>query len=210
MSDRFYGTVTIGGQITQEQYARCLELLEPCLAMDDELNDEGSATFRECTEEDFEELVQYCAEQGIALMLQWEAKYDIGDYVEYWIDGNHQQFDTDSSGCIVVTIDDLEVSPFKFISDFIDMLSIPEFPELLIVETNQRVTRVPSRTFTDQKPKLAIAKDVLEFVCKTISDAETIGSVDRHGSRANAIANEAAEICRRCREALDLISNDKD
>lgn len=139
MADRFHGTVAIGGQITQEQYARCLELLDPCLEFEGELEDDGSAAFSECTEEDFAELVQYCEEQKIALTLQWDAKWDFGSYVEYWIDSKHQQFDTDSSGRIVVSVSDLTAQSSEFpemtIKHYIDAMDIPEFPELLITES---------------------------------------------------------------------------
>lgn len=136
MADRFYGTVALGGQITQEQYARCLELLDPCLEMDGELDDDGTASFHECVKEDFADLVQYCEEHKIAMMLQWDAKWEFGSYVEYWIDGKYQQFNTDSSGCIVVSVSDLKAQSNEFpemtITHYVDAMDIPEFPELLI------------------------------------------------------------------------------
>jgi len=46
-------------------------------------------------------------------------------------------------------------------------------------------------------------RQALEFVCKTISDSETVREVDRHGSRAEAIASKAQEMHSWCREALD-------
>jgi sRNA-binding carbon storage regulator CsrA len=45
-------------------------------------------------------------------------------------------------------------------------------------------------------------KQALEFVCRAISEAETIREVDRHGSRAEAIASKAHEMHSRCLEAL--------
>jgi hypothetical protein len=46
-------------------------------------------------------------------------------------------------------------------------------------------------------------RDALEFVCKTISEAETVREVSRHGSRAEALASKAYEMHSRCLEALD-------
>jgi len=46
-------------------------------------------------------------------------------------------------------------------------------------------------------------RQALEFVCKTISEAETVREVSRHGSRAEALASKAQEMHNRCLEALD-------
>jgi hypothetical protein len=46
-------------------------------------------------------------------------------------------------------------------------------------------------------------QDALAFVCKTISEAETVREVSQHGSRAEALASKAHEMHSRCLEALD-------
>jgi hypothetical protein len=189
MADRFNGTVSLGGPITQEQYERCLELIE--LEMEPCLDDNGSAPFQDCTKEDFAALVKYCEEQKIALMLEWDGDDIIVDFVEYWIDGKHQQFNTDSFGRIAISVSDLKAkakeAPQMTIEKYVDAMDIPEFPELQII-------RARSRTI---QAKIAIAKEVLEFVCKTVSDAESVG--------AEALASEAPKIYRRCIEAIELI-----
>lgn len=48
-----------------------------------------------------------------------------------------------------------------------------------------------------------IARAALEFVCNAVSEAETIGNVERFGSRAEALAAVAPDIVSRCKAALD-------
>jgi sRNA-binding carbon storage regulator CsrA len=50
--------------------------------------------------------------------------------------------------------------------------------------------------------QVSSVRQALEFVCRAISEAETIREVDRHGSRAEAIASKAHEMHSRCLEAL--------
>ena len=50
---------------------------------------------------------------------------------------------------------------------------------------------------------MSSVRQALEFVCKTISDAETVREVSRHGSRAEALASKSHEMHSRCFEALD-------
>lgn len=139
MADRFSGTVAFGGKLTREQVTKCSELLD--LSVGYELSDNnGMADFNECTSEDFADVIRHCKEHKIALMIQWEGKAEYGSQCEYWIDGKYQQFDTNTSGSIVVTVEDLEVSPYKLLCDFIESLGIPKFPEFSIGEPEEQPT----------------------------------------------------------------------
>ncbi len=46
-------------------------------------------------------------------------------------------------------------------------------------------------------------KSAIEFVCNTISESETVGAVDRFGSRADALAAVVPDIVSRCQAALE-------
>ena len=134
MSDRYYGTVYLGGKVTQEQFDKCKELLESCL--DDELGDNGSGAFIECTESDLADVVAYCKSESIALSLHWEASGDQGSYVEYWIGGAYKFYVADLEGNIAVRMSDLKAHPEMTISEFIARMDIPEFPLFEIVESS--------------------------------------------------------------------------
>jgi hypothetical protein len=73
------------------------------------------------------------------------------------------------------------------------MLSAVGYAELLKMCCRQR---------EEVEQKLEEAIDALSFVCDTICDCETISRVERHGSRADALADVAPEIVARCRHAL--------
>lgn len=133
MADRFYGTVYIGGKLTQEQFDKCKELLADCL--DEEINDDGSSCFVECTCGDFLPVVEYCIENKIALCLYWEAKYEEDGMLEYWIDGNYKQFLATNNGEIAIRLPDLQKHPEMTIAKFIEMMDIPDFPNFEIVES---------------------------------------------------------------------------
>ena len=135
MADRFYGTVYLGGKITQEQFDKCKELLEACL--DDELGEDGSGAFIECTESDFQEVVEYCKSSSIALSLHWEASGDQGSYVEYWIKGEYKFYVSDPDGSIAVRMSDLKAHPEMTIAEFIAKMEIPDFPVFEIVESSE-------------------------------------------------------------------------
>jgi hypothetical protein len=134
MADRFYGTVYLGGKVTQEQFDKCKELLESCL--DDELGDDGSGAFIECTESDFVDVVAFCKSESIALSLHWEASHDQGSYVEYWIGGAYKFCDADIEGNIAVRLSDLKAHPEMTIAEFIAKMEIPEFPLFEIIESS--------------------------------------------------------------------------
>lgn len=50
--------------------------------------------------------------------------------------------------------------------------------------------------------KVRTAQESLKFVCDTMSECETIGSVEKYGSRAMALNARAYEIFARCSEAM--------
>lgn len=145
MADRFAGNIHIGGRITREQYDSLCTLTEPLLEGD--LTDEGQGEFCECVSEDFAELVQYCEENKIALLIQWDGKYEYGASCEYWIDSNYKQFDTDSSGRIVVLLSDLEEkakeAPRMTIGDYVEGLDIPMLPEFSIGDPEPAAELLP-------------------------------------------------------------------
>lgn len=132
MADRFGGTVYLGGKITQEQFAKCKELLADCL--DEEINDDGSSCFVECTTSDFVPVVEYCIAHNIALCLHWEAKYGENSNLEYWIDGNYKLFMADIDGDVAIRLPDLQDYPGMTIAEFIEKLDIPDFPNFELAE----------------------------------------------------------------------------
>ena len=130
--DRFSGTVLLGGKITEEQLADCETILED---IDSDLDTDGLAYFQECTQDDFLSLVEYCKAHGIALAIQWDAKWEYNAQVEYWIDGKYKKFPTDSNGNIVVRVCDLGKHRTSMtMYEYIMSLDIPELPEFSIVE----------------------------------------------------------------------------
>jgi hypothetical protein len=135
MADRFYGDIHIGGRVTREQFKVLCNLADPCLEMEGTIEEDGTASFQECTSEDFADLVTYCEEHKIPLMLQWDGKYEYGPFCEYWINGTYKQFDTDSNGRIVVTVEALhEQRAAMTINEFLASLELPEFPAFELVD----------------------------------------------------------------------------
>jgi hypothetical protein len=134
MADRFYGTVYLGGKLTQEQFKKCEELLEDCLEHGDELNEDGSASFSECTSSDFQGIVEYCTSNGIALSLHWDAKWEQEANVEYWMDGEYKQFFAAGDGDIAIRLAELQEHPDMTIAEFIAKMQIPEFPTFEIAD----------------------------------------------------------------------------
>ena len=134
MADRFYGTVYLGGKLTQEQFDKCEELLEDCLEHGDELNEDGSAAFSECTGSDFQGIVEYCTSNGIALSLHWDAKWEQEANVEYWVDGEYKQFFAAGDGDIAIRLAELQEHPDMTIAEFIANMEIPEFPIFEIID----------------------------------------------------------------------------
>jgi hypothetical protein len=134
MADRFYGTVYLGGRLTQEQFDKCKELLEPCL--DDELDDDGSGAFIECTCHDFDDIVDFCKSNGIALSLHWDAKWEQDSSVDYWVNGEYKQFFAAGDGDIAVRLAELQEHPEMTIAEFIAKMDIPDFPAFEIVESS--------------------------------------------------------------------------
>jgi hypothetical protein len=132
MADRFGGTVYLGGAITQEQFDKCKELMADCL--DEELDDDGSSCFVECTTSDFLPVVEYCIENKIALCFHWEAKYEEDSTLEYWVDGTYKQFLSSGDGDVAIRLAELQAYPSMTIAEFITKLDIPNFPNFEIAE----------------------------------------------------------------------------
>lgn len=133
MADRFYGTVYLGGKITQEQFDRCEELLEECL--DDCIGGDGSGAFVECTESDFQEIVEYCKSNSIALSLHWDAKWEQDSIVEYWVDGIYKQYFAAGDGDIAIRLGELQEHPEMTVAEFIAKMKIPDFPNFEFIES---------------------------------------------------------------------------
>ncbi len=55
----------------------------------------------------------------------------------------------------------------------------------------------------EAKVQVTEESEALEFVCNTLSECETIGSVEKYGSREAALAARAQELFDRCSEALN-------
>ena len=134
MADRFYGTVYLGGKITQEQFDRCEELLEGCTD-GNELSEDGSVLFSECTCDDFLEIVEYCKSNRIALSLHWDAKWEQESTIEYWVDGIYKQYFAAGDGDIAIRLGELQEHPEMTIAEFIEKMKIPDFPNFEFIES---------------------------------------------------------------------------
>lgn len=87
------------------------------------------------------------------------------------------------------------------------------------------MSRVEAQVFTDKLAALRYSRshdaqffaattpgrravEALEFVRKTVSESETVGSVEKFGSRADALAASAPEIIARCTQELSHAKNE--
>jgi hypothetical protein len=110
-------------------------LLEECL--DDELGDDGSGFFIDCTEESFDGIVDYCKSNSIALCLHWDAKWEQESYVEYWVGGTYKAFFASGDGDVAVRLSQLLEHPSEMtIAEFVAKLEVPDFPLFEIVEND--------------------------------------------------------------------------
>ena len=139
MADRFGGTVYLGGTITQEQFDKCKELMADYL--EEEVDEDGSSCFAECTCNDFLPVVEYCIENKIALSFHWEAKYEEDSTLEYWVDGCYKQFLSSNDGDVAIRLAELQSHPGMTIAEFIAKLDIPNFPNFEIAKAEDRDTR---------------------------------------------------------------------
>lgn len=129
--------ITLGGPVTPEQLAKCNLLVEDCLEYDEVINEDGSASFRECTSENFKGLIEYCVAEGIALSIQWDAGHDCDAIAQYWLDGQMSEFTIDHNRDVVVLADELfaksMVKPELTIVEYLEALGLPTFPEFSLV-----------------------------------------------------------------------------
>lgn len=130
MADRFSGSVYIGGEITKEQYEEVSRLAceAGCEHQDFELD--GGNYFDECVSDDFRDLIDYCTKNNIALSIHWDAKWEYGASVEYWVDGRHRSYLATNGGDIVARVESMLQYPDMTIKDYVALLDIPEFPVL--------------------------------------------------------------------------------
>ena len=145
MADRFYGKIHIGGKITRSQFEKIHDL---CDCVTEGEFDGGTAVFLECLPEDFEELIRYCEEEKIALSLSWD-RYDEDGMVEYWINGEHSSYLTDSYGEICIRLSDLLEHEDVFIGDYLKTLCIPVFPSFELVDDPKPTLRTITVYYSD-------------------------------------------------------------
>ncbi len=134
MADRIGGTVYIGGKITQQQFDTCAELLE--FVSGEVMDDDGSTSFAECGAEgeEFEEIIEYCKANKIALHIHWQPKWDLGGCIDSWVDGNFKAFHANASGEIMVPFSSLQEHSEKTVAEFLASLDVPDFPLLEIID----------------------------------------------------------------------------
>ena len=133
MADRFSGTIQFGGRISKATHNLLLEMCEEISEFAE--YDEGEGLhFTGFNSSDMEPLAEFCKANGIDLSIAWEAKWEFGSFVEYYINGEHKVYNCNVDGEIVITVDKLLEHPHMFIGDFVDSLKIPEMPELEIVD----------------------------------------------------------------------------
>ncbi len=132
MADRFSGSIYVGGRITEKMFSDLEDLLNPLL--EGELDYDGYGCFYDCTSSDFDEVIKHCNDNQIALMIQWDAKYEYDAYVTYYMNGKESSYRSNNGGDILVAVSDLEEHPCMFICDYIKKLEIPNFPNLEIID----------------------------------------------------------------------------
>lgn len=131
MSDRFSGTVHLGGPVTCEQLAKCVELTDDNLEFGE--FDYGSAHFIECMDDNFHDLVVYCKAQNIPLSIQWGAELGFDALVQFWINGHSSEYYTTHDGEIIAKLADLRDHEDMTVGEYIKTLGIPEFPAFSLV-----------------------------------------------------------------------------
>ncbi len=134
MSDRFNGSIALGGQLTREQYDRCSELAKDCFEFEGGFDEDGSARFYECRSENFKDLIEYCKANSIALCLYWDGDLGFDPIVQYWIAGHFHEYTTTSEGDIVVMVSELLQNPKMTVEEYLETLGIPTFPTFSIAE----------------------------------------------------------------------------
>lgn len=133
MADRFYGTVYIGGRINLLQQRTLEQLLEPLKEFEDQRLEDGWR-FQDCVSSDFEPLRDYCISQDIPLAISWDAKWEFGACIEYYIRGEKRQFNCSPEEEIVVTEQYLRARQHMSGKEILDELAIPDFPDLELEE----------------------------------------------------------------------------
>lgn len=138
MADRFYGSVDIGGNVTEEHFDKLSEMLDELC---EDYGDCGSWNFAENAPNDFREVIDYCIEKKIALCITWEGKWEYDACADFWIDGKHQVFMTDHSGSIAVKLENMRQESIEVpqitLAQYISSLNIPDFPELQIIDSEE-------------------------------------------------------------------------
>jgi len=131
MSDRFCGSLSFGGTVTEEQLSRLEEFVAD-VTTSGEIDDDCTYYFADATDDDFTELIEYCESNGIALMIQWDARYEFDGSVEYYVDGKRRSYRGSQSGDVMCYLHELEdaveKNPDVTVHEFIKRLDVPNFP----------------------------------------------------------------------------------
>lgn len=75
-------------------------------------------------------------------------------------------------------------------------------------EEREREFREGERDCNKLDSRLQAADDALRSIWDTISYCQTVGTVERYGLRADALAAHADELIDRCREALEVLNRE--
>lgn len=148
MADRFSGNVQIGGKISSELLEQVDKLLLKQGITEQELDMSGYAWFNECVSEDMQELIAFCKDNCIPLSIQWDAKYEYGGYVQFFIADQEKTFLCTNEGQIVVSVADMQEHQGMTVKEYIDRLAIPSIPALEIIDSEYLIKSVKhSETF---------------------------------------------------------------
>lgn len=145
MADRFWGKLKLGGNVTKSQLDKIHEL---CDGLTNEEFIDGQVHFIECLPDDFFELCDYCKNERIALQIAWDRYHDDG-MVEFWLDGAHSSYLTDSFGEICIRLSDLKKHEDVFIGDYLKTLCIPVFPPFALIPDPKPTLRTITVYYSD-------------------------------------------------------------
>lgn len=140
MADRFSGNIQIGGKISSELLRQLNELLD--IITDHDLDITGYGWFNERVDEDMKDLIAFCKDNGIALSIQWDAKYEYDSFIQYFVGDDEKTFLCTSAGQLVAEIGDMEKTPNMTIADYIKSLGIPDMPPLEVTASEYTIKSV--------------------------------------------------------------------
>ena len=134
MSDRFSGSVSVYGKVTEEQFSELNAVLNELGNFEDDGMETLSGYFSDCDGRDFEAIKLLVSTTDLWLVIQWTGHYEYSSFVEYYHKDLHWVFDCDNDGHLQVAIDKLQESSSMTVEDFLKTLDIPELPEFELIE----------------------------------------------------------------------------